>query len=266
MVSAMKSVRMIIVPFLACTISCVLVACGSNTTSPIAAGDSSTDGVSSSPKRSSFSPTSSISLSSALGLSSSAASSLDTTWGSIDYQGWTYKTIQIDDQTWFAENLNSGILIQGSTYSAHQNDDGLVEKFCYNDSESSCDIYGGLYQWAEAMALPSACNQLDCSAQIAAVHQGICPDGWHVPSRDEWKWLAQIPGDPVELSGGLGGRRIETGTFDHAAERAYFWEAEDFSSNLGYYRFLSSATAVLDSYRDDKANGFSVRCVKNPSP
>lgn len=27
------------------------------------------------------------------------------------------------------------------------------------------------------------------------VHQGVCPDGWHIPSEDEWKTLVSVMGD-----------------------------------------------------------------------
>jgi len=58
--------------------------------------------------------------------------------------GKTYNTVQIGDQCWFKENLNVGTRINGVQ---EQTDNSVIEKYCYADLESNCDIYGGLYQW-----------------------------------------------------------------------------------------------------------------------
>ncbi|NVN96881.1 hypothetical protein HXX01_01400, partial [Candidatus Nomurabacteria bacterium] len=64
------------------------------------------------------------------------------------YGGHTYNTVQIGPQCWLKENLNLGTRINGSQ---NQTNDNQIEKYCYNDLESNCDIYGGLYQWNEMM-------------------------------------------------------------------------------------------------------------------
>ena len=94
---------------------------------------------------------------------------------SVSYSGETYQTVGIGTQCWFAENLNVGSRINGGDA---QTNNGTIEKYCYNDSESNCDTYGGLYYWDEAMQY---------SATEGA--QGICPTGWHIPSDSEFKTL-----------------------------------------------------------------------------
>lgn len=82
--------------------------------------------------------------------------------------GQQYITVGIGGQCWMAENLNYGTMIQSP---GQQTDNGIPEKHCYNDEVDSCAVYGGLYQWNELMqydTLPGS--------------QGICPDGWHVPT------------------------------------------------------------------------------------
>jgi len=78
--------------------------------------------------------------------------------------------VRIGDQVWMAKNLDENV--SGSK--------------CYDNEESNCAIYGRLYDWATAMALPANCNSNSCAGQIKQKHQGICPSGWHIPSRKDW--------------------------------------------------------------------------------
>lgn len=91
----------------------------------------------------------------------------------VDYRdGHSYNTVLIGDQCWMAENLNYGTMINTSN---DQSDNEIVEKYCYNNSEANCDIYGGIYQWSEIMGYVN-------NAGI----QGICPADWHIPTDTEW--------------------------------------------------------------------------------
>lgn len=54
----------------------------------------------------------------------------------------------IGTQVWAKANLNVGVMI-GDT--SNQTNDSTTQKYCYNNSESNCTTYGGLYQWDEAM-------------------------------------------------------------------------------------------------------------------
>lgn len=98
--------------------------------------------------------------------------------------------MQIGTQVWFAENLNYGTYHSGAT---EQDNDSKVEKYCYNNNEANCDIYGGLYYWTEMMDLPFNCV-LDleadtCKAKMTPNRQGICPNGWHVPDTTDFMIL-----------------------------------------------------------------------------
>ena len=65
-------------------------------------------------------------------------------------------------------------MIPGSTI---QTDNGIPEKYCYDDIPDNCDKYGGLYQWDEMLQFSTKNGQ------------GICPDGWHISKDEEWKIL-----------------------------------------------------------------------------
>ncbi|RLD49963.1 MAG: hypothetical protein DRJ05_20260, partial [Bacteroidetes bacterium] len=95
----------------------------------------------------------------------------------ITYGGQLYNTVQIGDQCWLRENLNIGTMINGST---NQSSNATIEKYCYNNTASNCDTYGGLYQWNEMMQYSTTEGA-----------QGICPDGWHIPTDVEWCLLQQ---------------------------------------------------------------------------
>jgi hypothetical protein len=85
--------------------------------------------------------------------------------------GQSYATVEIGTQCWMSESLNIGLMIPGNW---NQNDNGLIEKYCYNNSTGNCNNYGGLYQWNEAMQYVST-----------EATQGICPFGWHLPTNAE---------------------------------------------------------------------------------
>jgi uncharacterized protein (TIGR02145 family) len=87
----------------------------------------------------------------------------------------SYWTVKIGNQCWFAENLNVGTMIDSLS---EQKNNAILEKYCYRNFESNCNLYGGLYQWDEMMQYTT----IESS-------RGLCPVGWHVPSDTEWKIL-----------------------------------------------------------------------------
>ena len=104
----------------------------------------------------------------------------------IDEDGNSYAVVTIGTQTWMAENLN---YVTGHSW-------------CYDDTPANCDVYGRLYDW------PAIMNGASSSNEVPSGVQGICPDGWHIPSNSEWNIL-------VDYLGGsdiAGGKMKETGT------------------------------------------------------
>lgn len=272
----------------------LLLSCGSNTKSPIGSEElsSSSSAVRSSGIAHSSSYHSSSSgavLSSSETLqSSSREPALDTASGTVVYNGKTYKTITINGQTWFAENLNEGTWVQGSGFLSHQDDDNMVEKFCYSEIAGMCDSFGGLYEWAEAMALPAVCNQTECINSVQVPHRGICPEHWHIPSTAEMDSLiSMLGGESIagfyakgkseytswdEAWNSLGysgfnilpsGIREESGSYVNSGKDAHFWTTEEFSSedSKAYSVWNTSESFVNDL--DYKTSGYSVRCVKD---
>ena len=199
----------------------------------------------------------------------------------------TYNTILIGTQCWFAQNLNIGTKINGS---GEQTNNSLIEKYCYNDLESNCDGYGGLYQWAEMVQyLNGATNTTSWSPVPTGNVQGICPTGWHLPTDAELSTLTTFLGG-VNIAGGKmkeagyshwsspntgatnssgftglpGGERDDYGVFHFLTNSGYFWSSSEYSSTNGWVRGLYFADEVVGrSNSISKTFGFSSRCVQD---
>ena len=186
----------------------------------------------------------------------------------VTYEGQTYNTVLIGNQCWLRENINYATS-SGS--------------WCYDNDPSNCDIYGRLYDWNTAL--------------------NVCPDGWHLPSDDDWKILegtvdTQYPvGDPEwdewNFRGYDAGKRLKsidgwapyaggdigTDVFGFTGlpggNRNYY--NGDFQSithggsfwtstendNNAIYRQLYYASNRIKRINHNKENGHSVRCMKD---
>jgi uncharacterized protein (TIGR02145 family)/uncharacterized repeat protein (TIGR02543 family) len=173
----------------------------------------------------------------------------------------TYKQVTIGNQTWMAENLN------------YDTADG-TGSWCYNNSSDSCNKYGRLYNWDTAMG-----GSTSSTANPSGV-QGVCPVGWHLPSREEWGELVTFAGglstvgkklksmsgwtnngtDDYGFSALPSGIRSRGGSFDSAGKGCVWWAATHYNGSAAYYGELSSDRFEY-RYSDMKDYGFSVRCV-----
>ena len=180
-----------------------------------------------------------------------------------------------------AENLNIGKMVLGKD---DQNDDTNIERYCYNNDTTMCDEFGGLYQWAEMMQLPSRCNTESCADLIQENHRGICPEGWRLMTYKDFyiAWHAETNEYGIRgtrSSYGFGGNNYSglslTGAGLRTAEGGFnkleettFWAYPEEELYEGIVYVKSSYVSGLTDHsprRDDidlKTNGYSVRCVK----
>ncbi len=188
-----------------------------------------------------------------------------------DFDGNRYNTVQIGSQCWMKENLKVGTMI--NSHDAQANND-TIEKYCYNNSSINCNIYGGLYLWNEMMQYVTTEGA-----------QGICPAGWHLPTDAEWTALKDFlgataggelketgtahwspPNKGATNSSGFtalsGGYRFTDGSFYGLASLAYFWASRENASYALSY-ILHFDTVNMSRGFNLKADGFSVRCIKN---
>jgi uncharacterized protein (TIGR02145 family) len=193
--------------------------------------------------------------------------------GLEDGDGNKYAAVLIGEQTWMAENLN---------YAA-------TDSKCYQNNDSNCDTYGRLYNWATAMDIDASCNSAliaDCGASVNTPHQGVCPEGWHLPSDAEWTALTTAIGgtsgggtklkatsgwsgspgngtDDYGFSALPGGYEYSSGSFYGVGSIGYWWSSTQDVATVAFNRNMSGSNSnvsrdiVYDSYSS------SIRCLQN---
>jgi uncharacterized protein (TIGR02145 family) len=175
--------------------------------------------------------------------------------------GKTYQSVCIGEQIWMAENLN---------YAA--------TGACYDGNPNSCATFGRLYTWIELTGGLS-------SDVVPSGVQGICPEGWHVPSMAEWEELIEFAGGQSEA-----GRRLKansplwvggspnTDDFGFAAlpagqcdsdgdcynedDEANFWTSSVYGPDAPRHIFIQGIDYLGINSAFDNSR-FSCRCVKD---
>jgi len=212
-------------------------------------------------------------------LSSIHAFGQDSTETVTDIDDNIYHTVKIGTQTWMLEDLkvttlNNGAPIQnipGNEVGALSWDGDAAGAYCwYNNSIASKKTYGALYNWY-------------------VVETGVlCPQGWHVPSTEEWQILIDYLGG-VKLAGGKmkeigtshwktpnkgadnssgftalpGGGRLKVFGFGTIGETSWWWTSTKkniFNANVIALTYKSSE-AIINAREHN--SGYSVRCVKD---
>lgn len=202
--------------------------------------------------------------------------------------GKTYNTIQMGTQCWMLQSLNLGAFLN---ISQNQTNNGIFEKYCLENQESNCDLYGGLYQWDEAMQY----SELPGS-------QGICMPGWHLPADSEWDvlrhYLINLPeyscnGIDVYTAKSLastfgwstststctpgfsqatnnstgftmmpGGYKYSNG-FTSSGQYSAFWSSTPAGSPNGCWWFLEYSRKFFDHGTMPRNFGMSIRCLRD---
>jgi uncharacterized protein (TIGR02145 family) len=184
--------------------------------------------------------------------SSSASSSYTGSYGTLNYEGKSYKTVEIGEQTWMAENLN---------YDA----DGSK---CYDNDPTNCEIYGRFYDWETAIV--------------------ACPSGWHLPNYKEWTVLTNYVGD-LETAGtklkavgvwygvdnntdefgfaALPGGYGLDGNFNSVGAVGIWWSSDEISIDInkvfGSAMIMNSNSENVRQIGSSKTDLCNVRCVKD---
>jgi uncharacterized protein (TIGR02145 family) len=241
-----------------------------------------------------------ISSSSSIDLLSSSSNEVERGVFIDSRDGQEYAYISIGNQIWMTENLK--YLPQVDLLSAGSEDSGYEEEYFYyvydytpsgaSEAEevsnakatNNYQAYGVLYNWYAAMGgAPS-------SASNPSGVQGVCPDGWHLPSDVEWRELSDFvdldnDGDASNNNEGeslkaistwseagngtdtygfsalAGGYRDSYNMFGGLEYFSYWWSTADYDEGNAYYRYLYYATNELYRSFNYKDNAYYVRCV-----
>jgi uncharacterized protein (TIGR02145 family) len=185
-----------------------------------------------------------------------------------------YRQVKIGNQTWMAENLNYGKL----TLNMKQEDNYMAEKSFYKNDTVIGKKMGGLYTWEEATNHVQNTNE--------KIIQGLCPDGWHLPSDEEWETLTNILDPEVgKKNEGWSGKTIAFLLVDSSAtktkfnlkfagnavsnwffyldEMGYFWTSSKYSASSAWCRTLSKDSKQIYRGPGDIKLGMSIRCIKD---
>lgn len=161
----------------------------------------------------------------------------------------------------------------------------------YADSVASPNLAGNfwsgaLYSWTAAMDLPDDTDP--ATYEFTLPHRGICPEGWHMPTKAEWDSLFAFaekfgPAGKMahSLMGGYSwsmyekvlntfgfdipasGRRELDGTFKGDGTHAYFWFVSEEENKLQYYYLWNSKETAFVGKSSGPDLGLNVRCVED---
>lgn len=185
------------------------------------------------------------------------------------WMGKVYHKVKIGSQTWLKENLDAGVMIHSSQ---NQSDNGIIEKYYYNNDSINYSYLGGLYQWNEAMAYRKEPG-----------NRGICPPGWHIATASDidtlleevnyntnsLKALGTGTGEGMGTNSSgfsmlpAGGLAIQFGGYGTAA---HYWTSTEYDpqSVLEWsVYFFDGFSDWGNNYRNKKEYAFSIRCVKD---
>jgi len=206
-----------------------------------------------------------------------------------DIDGNCYSTVQIGDQLWMAENLKVTHYNNGDEISYPNNEDwgsyNEGQYGVYDDDPANADIHGNLYNFA-----------------VVADDRGVCPEGFHVPSDEEFMELEMELGMSEEYANSMGyrgtdegsklagnsdlwnegdlvnnsefgtsgfnvlpagSRHYNSGDYTYMGYYSLFWSSSEKLGDLAWYRILCDYKySYVSRYYTNKENGFSIRCLQ----
>ena len=154
-----------------------------------------------------------------------------------DIDGNVYKTVKLGNQVWMAQNLRTTRYADGRKIplgTTESFDDAY--RYYPNNNRANVSKYGYLYNWAAVMN-GSASSEANPSGV-----QGICPNGWHVPSDAEWTELTNYVSSQSQYVCGSDEDNI----------------AKALASEVGWNNNTENC-AVGDNPSTNNATGFSAR-------
>ena len=189
--------------------------------------------------------------------------------------GRSYRTLYIAGHTWMAENLNFA-----DSAETHRAMLGERDR-CYNNDENECEMFGRLYMREAALDTTFCTTGIVCNLGTGPI-QGICPDGWHIPSYDEaddlvkfigtgngnnakstYGWDEDYKGNNANGMSfvGAGYRWAYNVSYTGKGELTYLWVYREAQES---YRIAVEGNGTIKIVNDKEyGDHYSVRCVKD---
>ncbi|HAR20270.1 MAG TPA: hypothetical protein DCR46_06375, partial [Cytophagales bacterium] len=205
--------------------------------------------------------------------------------GDPTIDGYTYPTVTIGTQVWFAENLRTTkysdgtaipLVTDDTAWAANYNNSTKLPMMCwYNNDQAAytSNKYGPLYNWYAVNPITNG-------------GKNVCPTGWHVPTDAEWTTLSDYLGgksvaggkmkttditqwaspntgatNSSGFSGNPGGYRYRDGSFKYIGSNGYWWSSSEYGANYAWFYYLYYYNSNLGKVNFAKSYGFSVRCL-----
>jgi uncharacterized protein (TIGR02145 family) len=220
----------------------------------------------------------------------------------FDIEQNIYYPVKIGNQTWLDQNLKVTRYPDGSSIPLVEDQQEwfgfslYTRAYCwYQNFAAIGSRYGGLYTWSAAMKIDSPDDIRPGNVQ------GICPDGWHLPSDYEWQqlelflgmdqseielenWRGTDEGGKMKQAGSITWTTPNTGSTNESGFGAL---AAGWRNGGGYFESLGATTRFWSSskrgdyawvrrldynssriYRstDGLYNAYSVRCIRDTLP
>jgi len=217
------------------------------------------------------------------GHQSSSSSSIEYKTMTDSRDGQTYKIVTIGTQTWMAENLNYDYNKETAT------------SYCYRKSSANCDKYGRLYKWSAAMDSAAIFTKATAGRRRcgdgwycypSGIIRGVCPEGWHLPNKDEWDTLFTVVGGinsaGTKLKSTSGWNNGGSGTdafgfsvlpagyadsvFRNVGFNARFWSSSEWRNDAAYniyFNYIDENVRVDSTVYSEKSDFRSVRCLRD---
>ena len=198
----------------------------------------------------------------------------------VDYDGHTYQTVRVGCECWLKENLRNTKYADGTDVPSYSS---------YEHSAQNEADFGMLYSWYSAMKVAEWDNNTQPSTQAGPngldYIQGICPDGWAVPTDAQYDdlWLNGYGTEGIkDMDGrywlpGLAGTTPNcgfnargAGYYDGSVDRyynllgeTYFWTGDPVTTvEEGHCSVITMTCPQMMHTVYPKGHGHSVRCVQ----
>ena len=214
-----------------------------------------------------------------------------------DIDGNIYNTVQLGSQCWMRENLRTTRYANGTDIPLANYTENYAYRCYPNGSASNVSTYGYLYNWQAVMGGSASSNSNPSGVQ------GICPNGWHVPSDAEWTQLTDYVSSQSQYLCNGDSNYIGKALADNALSWSYdtttcavgnmpsnnnatnfsalpagditslgyfgfltftnFWTATQYNNSRAYDRDIAWYVATVRRQDFEKVRGHSVRCLRN---